>query len=348
MRSNVSSQSQNCPSSRRVLVLTPAGMNYPQELHGRRLAKALRSLGLNVDVGNLGEQVEKNYDWCVLTNIIEILFGPGSVAGVTGTNSTAEGKRVALAAIRALRPDCRAIACCLFDCNDASSAEEVRRHCQAIGIDAILDFGFHNQSAFLAPSGRSLYHFIPNGLTSLEREVGSHERSDEERPIPWVFIGHANTRRVAVVNDLITRLDPRGFVYMPNEGTVASKAVQQLTQRQYETVLRKCRYHIWYSGHRHFGLESERFRLSLLAGCVPIKIMPEDGECPSQLPFDYLLLRESEAAERIRQFNFQDMRRRFRTDFLAHPSLEDGLAKFLASRSLLPGWRPTPVNSQAA
>ncbi len=175
----------------------------------------------------------------------------------------------------------------------------------------------------------------------------SQER-DEERSIPWVFIDHASARRVAVVNDLITRLDPCGFVYMPNEGTVASKAVQQLNQRQYETVLRKCRYHIWYSQHQHFCLESERFRLSLLAGCVPIKIVPEDQDRPSPLPFNYLVVRESEAAEKVRQFSFHEIRRRFRADFLAFPALADGLAKFLMSRSLLPGWQPTIVASQAA
>ena len=327
--------------------MIPAGMNYIQELHGRRLSEALRSLGLVVALGNLGEQIEEDYDWCVLTNITQMLFGHGLAGGMTDANLATEEKRLALAAIRSLRSYCRAVACCLFDCTDISTYEEIQRHCQATGIDAILDYGFHSQSAHLTPSVRSLYHFIPNGLTPSEQDAANQE-SKEERSIPWVFIGHASARRVAVVNDLITRLDPCGFVYMPNEGKVASKTVQQLSQRQYETVLRKCRYHIWYSQHQHFCLESERFRLSLLAGCVPIKIVPEDQGKPSSLPFDYLVVRESQAAEMIRQFNFHEIRRRFHADFLAFPSLADGLAEFLTSRGLLIGWQPSMVQSQAA
>jgi len=323
-------------------------MNYIQEQQGRRLAEALRSLGLVVDLHNLGEQIEENYDLCVLTNITQMLFGHGLAGSMKDVNLATEEKRLALAAIRSLRSYCRVLACCLFDCTDIATYAEIQRYCQATGIDAILDFGFQNRSALLAPSVRSVYHFIPNGLTPSEQEAVNQEKSEQERSIPWVFIGLASARRVSVVNDLITRLDPRGFVYMPNEGTVASKTVQQLNQRQYETVLRKCHYHIWYSQHQHFCLESERFRLSLLAGCVPIKIAPEDQDKPSSLSFDYLVVRESEATDKIRQLNFHEIRHRFCADFLAFPSLAEGLAKFLVTRSLLPAWHPSRVKSQAA
>jgi hypothetical protein len=323
-------------------------MNYFHELHERRLTEVLRSLGWVVDVGNLGEQIGEEYDWCVLTHISSMLFGSESVAGMTGARLTTEGKQPVLAAIRRLHPCCRAVACCLHDCTDFALYEEIQRLCRATGIDSILDFGFRDQSAALPPSVRSLYHFIPNGLTSSEQEAVSREKSEEERPIPWVFIGHATVHRVALVNNLITRVDPRGFVYMPNLGKVAVKDVQQLSQRQYETVLRKCHYQIWLSQDQHFCLESERFRLSLLTGCVPIKVISEDEDRPSSLHFDYLVLRESEAAEKIRQFDFYEMRRRFRADFLAFPSLAEGLARFLISRSLLPGGQPMIVQSQAA
>lgn len=344
----MSTQPQIFRSPRRALVLIPAGTNYIQELQGHRLAEALRSLGLVVDVGNLGEQIEENYDLCVLTSITQMRFGHGLAGGMTDVNLATEEKRLALAAIRSLRSYCHALACCIFDCTDIVTYEELQRYCQATGIDAILDAGFQNRSALLAPSVRSLYHFIPNGLTPSEREAVNQEKTEQERSIPWVFIGQASARRVSVVNDLITRLDPCGFVYMPNEGKVASKTVQQLNQRQYETVLRKCHYHIWYSQHQHFCLESERFRLSLLAGCVPIKVVPEDQDKPSSLPFDYLVVRESEAAGKIRQFHFHEVGRRFRADFLAFPSMADGLGKFLTSRGLLPGWRPSMVKSRAA
>jgi hypothetical protein len=344
----VSSQTQPFRSTGQALVLIRAGMNYLHEIQGRRLAEALRSLGVVVDVRDLSGEVVENYDLCVLSNISEIFFGSGSSGGMTGADSTTSGKESALSAVRRLRPYCRAVACCLLDCTDIASAAAIRRRCQMAGIDTILDLGFRDQSAALAPSARSLYHFIPNGLTPSEQEAVKPERSEEERPIPWVFIGHASVHRVSLVNNLITRVDPRGFVYMPNVGKVAVKDVQQLNQRQYETVLRKSRYHIWFSHHQHFCLESERFRLSLLTGCVPIKVISEDEDRAPSPPFDYLVLRESEAAEKIRQLDFHEIRRRFRADFLAFPSLAGGLAKFLISHSLLPGGQRTIIESQAA
>lgn len=323
-------------------------MNSFHEIQGRRLAEALRSLGLVVDVCDLSGEVEENYDWCVVSNISEVLFGYGSSGDMTDADLSAAGKELALATVRRLRPFCRAVSCCLLDCIDIASSAAIRRRCQTAGIDTILDLGFRDQSATLAPSVRPLYHFIPNGLTPSEEEAVSQEKSEEERPIPWVFIGHASAHRVSLVNNLITHVDPRGFVYMPNVGKVAVRDVQQLNQRQYETVLRKSRYHIWLSHHQRFCLESERFRLSLLTGCVPIKVISEDEDRVPSLPFDYLVLRESEAAERIRQFDFHEIRRRFRADFLTFPSLAQGLAKFLISQSLLPGGAPTIIQSQAA
>lgn len=345
---NVSSQTQPFRSPRQALVLIRAGMNYLHEIQGRRLAEALRSLGLVVDVRDLSEEVVGNYDWCVLSNISEIFFGDGSSGGMTGAALTTSGKELALAAVRRLRPYCRAVSCCLLDCTDLASFAAIRRRSQPAGIDTILDIGFRDQRAALAPSVRSLYRYIPNGLTPSEQEAVSQEKSEEERPIPWVFIGHASAHRVSLVNNLITRVDPRGFVYMPNVGKVAVKDVQQLNQRQYETVLRKSRYHIWFSHRQHFCLESERFRMSLLTGCVPIKVISEDEDRPRSLPFDYLVLRESEAAERIRRFDFYEIRRRFRADFLAFPSLARGLATFLTAQSLSLGGEPTIIQSQAA
>jgi hypothetical protein len=347
-RLNLSSQSHNSCSTRKALVLRPAGMNYFHELRGRRIAEALCCLGLSVDFGSLDERFEEEYDLCVLTNSTEILFGSGSITPPTGTSSTTERKQSALAAILRLRRHCGTVACCLHDCTEIATYEEIQRLCQATGIDTILDFGFRDQSASPPRSLSSLYHFIPNGMTPSEQEAVGHEKNEEERPIPWVFIGHATSHRVALVNNLIARVDPRGFVYMPNLGKIAVKELQQLNQRQYETVLRKCRYHVWYSHHQHFCLESESFRLSLLTGCVPIKVISDDEDRPSSLPFDYLIVRESEAAEKIRQFDFDEILRRFRADFLDYPSLAEGLTKFLLSRYLLSSGSRSIIQSQAA
>ncbi|MHB1422059.1 MAG: hypothetical protein ACYC3I_02455 [Gemmataceae bacterium] len=338
----MSSQSQMAISSRRVLVLIPSGMNYFYELHGHRLAEALRNLGFLAEVGNLSEQLKENYDWCVLTNISEILLSYGP-AGANDANMTAERERLALAAIRRLHQNCRAVACCSLDCASTTWYEWIQRRCQATGINTILDFGLHDQSAALSSAARALYHYLPNGLTPTEQEAVRRAKNDEEeRPIPWLFVGHATAHRVALVDHFVTHVDPCGFVYMPSLSKVTAKDSQHLNQQQYDTVMRKSRYQIWCSHHQHFYLESERFRMSLLAGCVPIKVVSEELEIPSEVPFDYLVVRESEAAEKVRQFNFQDIRRRFQADFLAFPSLAAALEKFLISQAILP---PVEANS---
>ncbi len=344
----MSSQSHLSPPPRQALVLVPVGINPLHDLQGRRLAETLRSLGWSVDVRNLNGKIEDNYDLCLLTNVSDALLSDGSGGNRTAPISSTEGKEAALAAIQRLRPCCRFIAGCLLDGSDRSTYGDLYRLCQAAGIDNILDFGFCDASAAFAPSAGTLYHFILNGLSPSEREAVSHEKSEEERSIPWAFIGHASVHHVALVNQLVVRVDPRGFVYMPNLDKATAHVSHPLNQRQYESVLRNCRYHLWYSDRSHFCLESERFRLSLLAGCVPIKVVSEDQDRPSHLPFDYLVLRESDAAERMRQFNFHELRRRFRADFLTLPSLAEGLAKFLRSRSLLPDLQAPAVQSQAA
>lgn len=334
----MSCQSQLAPSLRRALVLIPEGMNYFYELHGHRVAEALRALGFRVEVGHLTEEIEENYDWCVLTNISEILLSYNSAGGPSDSPMTAEKEQLALAAIRRLHQNCRAIACCSLDCASTVWYEWIQRRCQSSGINTILDFGLYDQSMVLSPSARWFYRYIPNGLTPSEQEAVQRGQTDEEeqRPIPWVFIGHATANRVVLLDHLINQVDPRGFVYMPSLSKITAKASQHLNQQQYDTVMRKSRYQVWCSHHQHFYMESERFRMSLLAGCVPLKVVSDDHEMPPHLPFDYLVLRESEVARQMRQYDFREIRRRFYGDFLAFPSMAASLAKFLTSQAILP------------
>lgn len=333
----MSSPLQMDSSLRRALVLIPAEMNYFYELHGHRLAEALRSLGFRVKVGYLTEQIEETYDWGVLTNINEIVVSYNPTGGAINSPMTAEREHSALTAIWRLHQNCRAVSCCSLDCASTVWYEWIQRRCQVVGIHTILDFGLHDQSEALNTAARKFYHYIPNGLTPSEQEaLRRSQKEDEERPIPWVFVGHATAGRVVLVDHLINQVDPQGFVYMPSLSKVTAKASQHLNQQQYHTVMRKSRFQVWCSHHQHFYLESERFRMSLLAGCVPLKVVSDEQDVPPDVPFDYLILRESEVAEKMRQFDFRKMRRRFNADFLEFPSLAAGVAKFLTAQGILP------------
>ena len=325
------------PPSRTALVIVPAGLNYFYELHGRRVAEALRTLGFGVERGTLGAYLERPFDWCVLTNITETLISHAQQGALDVSRQiTPAQERAALEAIRRLHKYCASMACCSLDCVSTTWYEWIQRRCEATGITTILDFGLHDQSASLSAPDRSMYHFITNGLTPSERRMVDRSEDDEERPIPWSFVGHVTLNRAALVDRLVQQLDPCGFVYLPQLGKVTVKGSPHLNETQYEAVLRRCRFHVWCAHHRHFYMESERFRMSLLAGCVPIKVVAPEQAVPAGLVFGDLVLSEADVAQRLRAFDFRAVRRRFRDDFRSLPGLSESLATFLRTRGILP------------
>jgi hypothetical protein len=322
--------------TRAALVLIPAGLNYFYEQHGRRLAEALEALGFEVDVRTLATVPQRTYDWCVLTNITEILLSHGQTAEgeVTG-QITPQQEKAALNAMTRLHDHCGQVVCCSLDCVGTSWYEWIQRRCAAVGIGPILDFGLQDQRTFLDALARCSYRFLVNGLTPSERRA-VEQAPEQDRPIPWAYVGHATPNRVALVDHLVQEVDPRGFVYLPQLGKVTARGSPHLNQAQYDLVLKRSRYQVWCSHHTHFYMESERFRMSLLAGCVPIKVTPPEQPIPPGLPFDYLIVPEDQLTRRLRSFEARSLFQRFRDDFCNLPSLSSVLASYLAGRGILP------------
>jgi hypothetical protein len=325
-------------TARSALVLVPAKLNYFYDLHGRRLADALQALGFDVDVCTLARRPEKTYDWCVLTNISEIVLSHDQedAEDVTG-DITWEEELAAIDAIRRLHRSCRVVTACSLDCVGTAWYSAIEQRCAAARIATVLDFGLHDQSPFLGPDGperRPAYWFVPNGLTPSERRAVGAE-PDDHRPLPWAFVGHTTANRAALVDRLMQQVDPRGFVYMPGIGKITEKGSPHLNQKQFDAVLRRTRYQVWCSHHAHFYMESERFRMSLLAGSVPVKVVPDRKAVPARLLFDYLVLDEEEVAGRLREMDFQAVRRRFRDDFRAVPGIAAGVAGYLVAAGVL-------------
>jgi hypothetical protein len=143
------------------------------------------------------------------------------------------------------------------------------------------------------------------------------------------------TARTALVDYLVREVDPRGFAYIPQFAPYTEKGSPHLNGEQFLAVLRRTRYQIWCSHHSAFYMESERFRMSLLAGGVPVKVLASAEHCQAAAPFSYLMIEQSVLAERLRSFDFEVIRRRFRDDFRQIQPLPAGLAAFLASTSVL-------------
>lgn len=302
-----------------------------RERNAHRLVEALRSLGLLVELGTLSDPIQGLFDWCVFTNISEAF--PDRPA----------------TDVRRLLFQCRAFACCSLDCADIAPNQLIQQHCRSAGIDVLLDLCLSDRSGILGSSARPRYHFILNGLTPSERAtVLRITKFKENRPIPWVFIDEAAADRVSLVSHLISHLDPCGFVYMPNLTQSTAADVKRLKQEQYQMVLQRCRYLISYSPQQPFHMECDFLIKALLAGCVPIKIVSQDAIVPALVPFAYLIHRECEAAETLQKQDFRELRERFRSDFLALPSLADGLASFFAAHGILPGLEVSFANHRAA
>jgi hypothetical protein len=78
-----------------------------------------------------------------------------------------------------------------------------------------------------------------------------------------------------------------------------------------------------------FYLESERFRMSLLAGCVPVKALLHPAPGVPLLPFHYLLPAAECLADFLRSLDLPATWARFEDEFLALPPLEEGVAEAL-------------------
>jgi hypothetical protein len=302
---------------RRALIIIPGTVNYFYNLSGHRIAEALRELGFEVNVNTLGECSEDSFDWCLLSNITEILHAYGDEA-------------CGLARIGSIGGRCRAMASLSIDCVSTPWYHRIRDLSGRVGAGLILDLGLYDQSGFLEPEARANYRFVLSGLTASERRrLDALGEDDSERTIPWSFVGHATPRRAALVDHLIQSVDPRGFVYMPAAAPYTEKGSPHLNQEQFDRVLDRTRYQVWCSYHSYFYMEPERFRSSLLTGGVPVKIVESRREVPKTAPLSYLMLEPRDCGERMTASAFSRLRRRFWQDWRRFPTLSQEIARVL-------------------
>jgi hypothetical protein len=305
-----------------LVLISGKNNNYFYNLCGRRLAETLRELGFDVDLATLADYPVKRYDWCVLANISEVMSAIGN-------------REAAFEKLRALKQSCAVMTSAALECVSAHWFGVVLEQTRALEIESLLDIGLHDQRAGLPADACAMYHFLPAGLTTSELRRLDEPNADERRTIPWAFVGHQTPQRVAFVDYLVQHVDPAGFVYLPHLHTpVLEHGSPHINQEQFERVLRHTRYQIWCSHHDAFYVESERFRMSLLAGSVPVKVLP-DGQPIPPVPFSYLMIQGRDLGARLRSCDFHELRQRFRGDFRRITPLRLGLAGFLRTVGVL-------------
>ncbi|HTU88641.1 MAG TPA: hypothetical protein VMF69_00955 [Gemmataceae bacterium] len=300
----------------RALVVIPGTVNYFYNQSGRRIGEALQALGGDVDVCTLADCTDRDYEWCIFSNVTEVLFAAGETEGA---------QRIAALARRS-----RHSASCAIDCVRTVWYENIWKQCRRCGIEYILDLGLCDQGAYLAADQRDNYRFVFSGLTPSEKALlGDLPHRDTARAFPWAFVGHMTPYRVALVDHLVQSVDAGGFVYLPLPAAYTEKGSPHLNQEKFEMVLSRTRYQIWCSHHRHFYMEPERFRMSLLSGSVPIKILDSCANVPPRACFKYLMMEAAEVGQRLRSGDFQRVRERFWCDWRRAPLLSTELGRVL-------------------
>jgi hypothetical protein len=298
-----------------ALVLIPGWVNFLYNQCGRRICEALTDLGIEVDLTTLSDCPRRKYDYCFICNISEVVLNDETAA---------------IEAIRSLRGHCKTMVSCGIDCVQTHWFARLLELSRQAGADFILDLGLHDQSCFLGSSDRSMYRFAFSGLTPSEKRwLDSPEEAAGERPIPWAFIGHSTVLRAGLVDYLIQEVCANGFVYMPRLAPYSEKGSPHLNQQQLEAVLRRTQYQVWCSHHRHFYLEPERFRVSLLTGGVPIKVVELRKDLPGSIPFRHLLLEAGDLSTKLRDGLFVSMRSRFEQEWRSLPLLTGELEQVL-------------------
>jgi hypothetical protein len=328
--------SQSAGHRKRVLILIPGDVNYFYNLSGRRVAEALSVLGYEADVRTLQEWEPAAYDSCIVSNLAEVLF-------------SYKDEAAGLALVREIRRSCRGAACLAIDCVSTPWYHRLHDFSLRADIDVLLDLGLYDQTPWLEPAHRANYRFLFSGLTpSEEVQLAEALADQEDRTLPWAFIGHNNPYRAALVDQILQTVSPDGFVYLPTVAPYTQKGSPHLNQRQYEAVLRRTRYQLWCSHHEHFYMEPERFRTSLLTGSVPIKVVGDSARVPKDAPFSYLMMEAAGLRSRLQPDLFPRVRQRFVRDFQAFPTLAQELASVLTEIGLSPRDLPVPYRRHAA
>jgi hypothetical protein len=229
-----------------------------------------------------------------------------------------------------------------IDCVATPWYRQLRDLSAKVGIATILDLGLHDQGSSLEPADRGSYRFVFSGLTPSEERHLQGAPEDDGRTIPWAFVGHVTPNRAALVDHLIQKIDPRGFVYMPTAAPYTEKDSPHLNQEQFERVLHRTRYQVWCSHHAHFYMEPERFRTSLLTGGVPIKVVLSRCEVPRTAPLSYLMPEAHQVGDRLSDRVFERLRRLFRQDWGRFPSLRAEIGRVLedadVAKADAPSW----------
>ena len=261
-----------------ALVVIPGTANYFYNQAGRRVAEALREAGWQAKLTTLTAVDEQEYALTLVVNLSELIFS----------------RRLAddgWERLHALRGRCGKLVQVLLECATTHWFQQACELGAEAKTDALFDLGLHDQATDVPAAQRAGYQFICNGLLASEWTQAQRAAAQTARPIPWAVVGHQTPDRVRLVARLVEEFDTRGFFYLPQLDPV-TEGGPHLDEKKFQQVLERTQYQVWCSHHHGFYLEGERFRASLLAGGLPVKVRLDAANpaqrTPAHVPFPLL------------------------------------------------------------
>lgn len=197
-----------------------------------------------------------------------------------------------------------------------------------IDFHALIDIGFVSQREKLNDFGLP-YFFLFNAPTRTEKQ--RIERMPASgREIPWALVGHNRGERAGLAHELTLKLDPQGFVFLPQPGVVVREDKGMIGPAGLDALLQKTRYYVWKSLHDFAYYESFRFREAMMSGAMPCKIEEQAGRWKaSGIPGIFPSVEALAVA--IQDEGFETMCGAAKEFYLSHGVLADHLEEALAS-----------------
>jgi hypothetical protein len=297
------------------------------DLHNRyacRIAIALEQLGIPVSSLELSAIPTREFDLCILSGL----------AGALGH----EG-RSANRSLHALRSHSRVLLSLSLASTGSNSFTSNLAASVHIKADAILDVGLFPQDLRSFPGRKIEYLHLFDGLLPDERcELeNSPERRGQPRVIPWAHIGSKTRDRVRLTDLLVTEFDPSGLVYLPDLPKGCWDCELPWPESHLEQVLRKAKYFLRMADPGTFHIDSFGYRLSLLAGCIPLTVVGDRLPLPAGFPFRDTVVRLSQLIPTLRSSGFDDRFEDFQSQYFRYPRLEEHLSRILGELGLQVG-----------